>query len=150
MSDAPNSSEAWRLVQVVDLWVATHDCEHCRNERVRYVHVLSHSQLGELRVGCVCAGKLTGDAAGAAQRERSARNEAKRYDTWAAPEHWAIESDRHTRPGRHQHWDYMAMVYQVPDGWRWMLVYSGGKFRGTALFASAEEARRDLWLTQLR
>ena len=116
---------------------------------VRYVHVLTSPAAGELRVGCVCAGRLTGAASLSLERERHARSLSERYETFAAEKHWAIENDRQTRPGRHTHWDYMAIIYRSGDGWRWMLIYSGGKYRSVSNYPSAEAARWDLWISQL-
>ena len=36
-------------------------CEMCGKDEVRYVHVLYHDDYGEIRVGCVCAGKMIED-----------------------------------------------------------------------------------------
>lgn len=36
-------------------------CEMCCKDEVRYVHVLYHDDYGEIRVGCVCAGKMIED-----------------------------------------------------------------------------------------
>jgi hypothetical protein len=37
-------------------------CMMCNNERIRYVHILSHHAVEEkYEVGCVCAEKLTND-----------------------------------------------------------------------------------------
>ena len=34
-------------------------CEMCGNEKIRYVHILTHPEFnGEIRVGCSCAAKM--------------------------------------------------------------------------------------------
>jgi hypothetical protein len=45
-------------------------CEMCETAEVRYVQVMTNPQWeGELRVGCVCAGRMMEDYAGAQRRE---------------------------------------------------------------------------------
>ena len=54
-------------------------CEMCNNERIRYVHILRHPQFdGEIRVGCICACKMTGDSDTAPEQERKIRNRSAR------------------------------------------------------------------------
>ena len=37
-------------------------CEMCGNEKIRYVHIMTHPEFpGELRVGCICACHMTDD-----------------------------------------------------------------------------------------
>lgn len=58
-------------------------CEMCGQERIRYLHVMEHAEYRDsLRVGCVCAGKMSGDYEGARQREKTARNRAMRKANW--------------------------------------------------------------------
>jgi hypothetical protein len=44
-------------------------CEMCESAEVRYVHTMMHPDYGRLRVGCVCAGNMEDDYAGAVARE---------------------------------------------------------------------------------
>ena len=54
-------------------------CAMCNNERIRYVHILRHPQFdGEIRVGCICACKMTGDYDNAPEQERKIRNRSAR------------------------------------------------------------------------
>lgn len=54
-------------------------CEMCGNERIRFVHILTHHQYPhELRVGCNCAEKLTDDYVNPKNIERTLRNRAIR------------------------------------------------------------------------
>ena len=46
---------------VTDLEEATHVCDVCGKEEIRYVHHLIHPTAGLKDVGCVCAEKLTND-----------------------------------------------------------------------------------------
>lgn len=45
----------------------------CDQERIRYVHHVSHPEAGNLDVGCICAGKMTGDLPLARGREKRVR-----------------------------------------------------------------------------
>lgn len=44
-------------------------CEMCESSQIRYVHTVTHESYGELRVGCVCGGRMCGD------EETSLKNE---------------------------------------------------------------------------
>jgi hypothetical protein len=58
-------------------------CEWCGNERIRYVHHLSHpDHFEELAVGCVCSGKLTGDLLAAKGAEKLTRSRSKRREAF--------------------------------------------------------------------
>jgi hypothetical protein len=83
--------QGWRLVSVTDLCLdegrartAYENCEYCGQERIRYVHCLEHpvSPVPRMRVGCLCAGHLTGDAETSRRRETELRNRAARRAAW--------------------------------------------------------------------
>ena len=62
-------------------------CEMCQNERIRYVHILSHPNFeGILRVGCVCACKMTEDYDTPCKYERRAKNRANRRSNFLKQE----------------------------------------------------------------
>lgn len=70
--------KGWACRGVYDLEEATHTCEMCGKESIRFVHWMEHSGHKEmLQVGCVCAEKMAFgyDAKGA---ERTLRNRATR------------------------------------------------------------------------
>ena len=82
--------KGWHCVGVADLGgdgpmedadYAT--CEMCGQERIRYVHTMEHPNLADtIDVGCICAGKMSGDYAGAKEREKYLRNKAARKAKW--------------------------------------------------------------------
>ncbi len=88
--------KGWVCCDVIDLRASDDDndsdqdsddlyesCEMCDHERVRYIHIMEHIDYHcELRVGCVCAGKMSGDYAGAKQRETDLKNRATRRAKW--------------------------------------------------------------------
>lgn len=65
-------------------------CECCCKEWVRYVHRVCHIDglWMPLEVGCICAGKLTGNPEGAEQSDRAARNIAARRANWCGLKGW--------------------------------------------------------------
>lgn len=79
--------KGWTLVDCVDLGedisedeeITYETCEMCHNERIRYVHILTHPDYpGEIHVGCDCASKMTEDYVTHAEDERRLRNRASR------------------------------------------------------------------------
>jgi len=75
----------WRCTGVDDLGEEpTHrtGCEVC-GTLIRFVHNMVHTDDPRtVDVGCVCAGKMSGDIEGAESREKDARNRASRRRTW--------------------------------------------------------------------
>jgi hypothetical protein len=74
--------KGWYCVGVEDLEEASATCEMCGKERIRYVHGMEHPEGFNLDVGCICAGKMTGDYEGARLREYQLRKKARRLETW--------------------------------------------------------------------
>lgn len=69
-------------------------CEMCEWAEVRYVHVMTHPEWeGELRVGCICAGHMQEDMAGAQRREAELKRRARNPDA-AADLSWVQAADR--------------------------------------------------------
>jgi hypothetical protein len=58
-------------------------CEYCGNEKIRYVHQLSHTDYsGALIAGCVCAEKLSQNYVRPRQAERELKSRAERRARW--------------------------------------------------------------------
>jgi len=57
-SDLPQHD--WTWVDVEDMEEPCCVCEMCGTEQIRYVHTFRHAEAGPLRVGCICASRLTG------------------------------------------------------------------------------------------
>lgn len=65
-------------------------CMMCGNEKIRYVHILTHPEVAEeYRVGCICAEKMSGDYVNPKQREKEIRNKANRRANWHKKE-WRL------------------------------------------------------------
>lgn len=68
-------------------------CEMCGNERIRYVHILKHPDYkGEIRVGCVCAEKMTEDYSNPNATEREVKNRYNRRKNFFRKE-WTLKSN---------------------------------------------------------
>lgn len=83
--DVPH--KGWLCVDCYDLHVDGEEdcatCEMCGQERIRYVHVMRHDNFSEeLKVGCVCAEKMTGDYVNPKSREKVLRNRSSRRNNW--------------------------------------------------------------------
>lgn len=82
--------KGWRCVSVYDVRESgsTPDetdyatCEMCGREMIRFVHTMEHDQHEPLGVGCICAGKMSDDYAGAERRETVMKNRAARRSKW--------------------------------------------------------------------
>lgn len=78
----------WECLYVEDLKEDQEDspyanCGMCGREKIRFVHHLTHSSCNdEIASGCICAGKLTGDADAAKERESLAKNKTERRRRW--------------------------------------------------------------------
>ena len=54
-------------------------CEMCRQEGIRYVHIMKHPEYADnLRVGCICAQKMENDYTAPRERENDLRNRHNR------------------------------------------------------------------------
>ncbi|WET67954.1 hypothetical protein [Sphingobacterium sp.] len=83
--------KGWVLADVIDVreegqpeWNTDYEtCMMCGNEKIRYVHILEHSDVSsKFRVGCRCAEKMTSDYVNPEKRERELRNRASRRMNW--------------------------------------------------------------------
>ena len=72
--------KGWNWESVTDLEEATHVCEMCDKENIRYVHTMRHSVENiSIDVGCICAEKLSEDYTGLyKEREKKLRGIAQR------------------------------------------------------------------------
>ena len=93
--------KAWTLVEVIDiredeqneLETDYETCMMCGNEKIRYVHILTHKLIKEaFRVGCVCAEKMTNDYVNPKKREDELKNCTNRRLNFLNKE-WKINSN---------------------------------------------------------
>lgn len=96
VADAMYKARCLRKLKELDLptkdwfceWVEDTDepesvCELCGCSRVRFLHYMRHPLApATIAVGCLCDGVMSGDELGALERERDARNRAKRRENF--------------------------------------------------------------------
>lgn len=84
--------KGWTCVGMIDLGEGAEDmefearraelydeCEMCRQEGIRYVHIMEHPDYeGQLKVGCICAEKKEIDYIAPRKRENDLRSRHKR------------------------------------------------------------------------
>ena len=76
-------------------------CANCGNTGLRYVHTIRHARIGEIQVGKICAGRLTGNPLAAEAGERACRFRETRRARWATRESEAGEIRRQLH---HRRW----------------------------------------------
>ncbi|MBO5376982.1 MAG: hypothetical protein J6A41_01185 [Ruminiclostridium sp.] len=83
--------KGWKYVDVIDLGegllpgeqIEYESCEMCGQERIRYVHILSHPDVEDaIHVGCDCAAQMLNDYVNPTERERNLRNKLKRRENF--------------------------------------------------------------------
>lgn len=75
--------KGWNHVNVIDMGEAIEKCQMCGKEDIRYVHIMEHADYVEdLRVGCVCAEKMSNDYDRPREKEQKLRNRAARRTKW--------------------------------------------------------------------
>ena len=83
--------KGWKCLDVVDVRAGGESsdeanyesCEMCGHERIRFVHIMQNLEhLSELRVGCVCAEKMSDDYVTPKKRERVLLSRATRRKKW--------------------------------------------------------------------
>jgi hypothetical protein len=68
-------------------------CMMCNNERIRYVHVLTHENVNEeFRVGCICAEKMTNDYVNPKRLEKELKSNARKRVQWTKKD-WNISQN---------------------------------------------------------
>ncbi len=123
-TEANDENEAW------------HTCQMCGMEKVRYVHVLTHDQYGEIEVGCVCASKMTQDYVGPKAAETAARNRSTRRSTWLTRK-W-IETPKGYRLTKGP---FSVLVYSAGPAWKVMVSDDDRKIWGKKRFESIDKAK---------
>jgi len=81
----------WVHLEVYDLEEASHTCEMCSKEQIRYVHVMRHKTTGLTKeVGCVCASAMALESVGEAKAiEQAFKNMFKRRETFM--KRWGLD-----------------------------------------------------------
>lgn len=104
----------WVCIEVEDLGEPSKICEMCESTEVRFVHYMQNDTYADvLAVGCICAGHMSEDLAGARHRDdrmrsRSAKRKrwlSRRWKTSVKGNDW-IKAD-----------DFIVAVYPKVNGW---------------------------------
>ena len=83
--------KGWKLVDVYDvreegqsIEETTYEtCMMCNNERIRYVHVVTHDEVKEdFNVGCICAEKMTDDYVNPKLLEEDLKSRSNKRANW--------------------------------------------------------------------
>ncbi len=94
----------WRCIDVEDLAdlvdgteeIPYEQCEMCGNERIRFVHLMQHPDYPhKLRVGCVCAEKMSDDYVNPRKAEDTLRKRASRRKNFNNKE-WRFNPEKQT------------------------------------------------------
>lgn len=95
--------KGWKCLDVVDVRgggesedEANYEvCQMCGQERIRFVHIMQHTAMPDgLRVGCICAEKMSDDYVAPKQREREVRNRSTRRSKWLTRK-WKVSRNGH-------------------------------------------------------
>jgi hypothetical protein len=103
----------------------------CEAADIRYVHIMMHpSMVDELRCGCICAGLMAEDLAGAKQREAGMKAKVCRHATAIRAvarrrEKWITKPWRMSAKGNPWRWegDWRVVIVRDSLGYRFMVAY---------------------------
>lgn len=96
--------KGWHCIDIEDLAdlvdgteeIPYEQCEMCGNERIRFVHLMQHPDYPhELRVGCVCAEKMSDDYVNPRKAEDTLRKRASRRKNFNNKE-WRFNPEKQT------------------------------------------------------
>jgi hypothetical protein len=117
--------KGWSFVDMEDAHTASSTCEMCSNERVRYVHLMSHPQYQSLRVGRVCAEKMQDDYVAPLRREQEFKRRLKaRKGSLERAQHFAQLATNHWWVDQKLKWygvvrgkGYFITIFQRANHW---------------------------------
>ena len=92
-SDPGVPHKGWTCVDFEDLEELSGVCGMCETQEIRYVHYMEHPRFdGLIGAWCDCAARMSEDYEGAKNRERVAKNRAKRRAGWL-DRNWRISGN---------------------------------------------------------
>jgi len=111
----------WLLKGCYDNGLGSFTCQHCPKTGIRFEHELQHKSTGELiRVGCVCAERLTGDFRGPKANEVALKGRLRKLRVFI--EHWRLSA----KGNPFRKWDGIAIVLHR-SGERWAFSWNEGR-----------------------
>ncbi len=134
----------WIHDDVEDLGVAEGVCDMCDKTHIRYIHTVSHDEHDSLRVGCICAEKMTKDYVNPKAREKAAKNMAakrklaerkaqERQQSWLNLDGWTSKKNGNYTKSLNNNW---VTIFKKERTWKY--VFNNQFSQG---FNSAESAR---------
>jgi len=147
-ADVPH--KGWKHIGIEDLGedvypgeeIRYEQCEMCGNEKIRYVHILTHPEFdGELRVGCDCASNLINDYVNPREQERNYRNRTNRRTTFLRQE-WTRKPETGNYSLRYKGEYITIMKSKYGVGW-------GVIFRGVQRWEHGGRKIRDIETAKL-
>jgi len=132
--------KGWQCINIEDLEEPCHLCEMCEVQIVRYVHTMFHPDYGTLDVGCICAGYMEQDLAGARQRETSFKQRLSRRINWLRRT-WRVSHSGNEFINTHD--GFNVVVFQNGETWgaRFLHKQSGYVRFSRRPYASADAAK---------
>lgn len=111
----------WILLGCYDNGAGDFTCRHCPKRGIRFEHEIRHKGTGEvIRVGCVCAERLTGDVTGPKLNEAALKARLRRLKVFIA--HWRPSA----KGNPFRKWDGVAIVLHCSGG-RWAFSWNDGQ-----------------------
>lgn len=116
--------KGWECADVLDLGEGANSiedieyekCEMCGNEKIRYVHIMRHPEYDrELRVGCVCAEKMSGDYETPREMERLLKRKASRRRNFNRVE-WVFNPSKKTYSKKYKG-QYITLIESKYGNW---------------------------------
>lgn len=145
--------KGWECVDVIDLAeyvepgnpIPYEQCEMCGNESIRYAHIMTHPDFdGEIRVGCVCAEKMTDDYVNPRKRETTLKNRLKRQKSFNKVS-WKFNPSRGTYSKKYKG-EYITIMKSRYGNWG--IFFAGYRiwdYEGRKIF-SKEDAEKVAFL----
>ncbi|HEY3369658.1 MAG TPA: hypothetical protein VGK10_02345 [Prolixibacteraceae bacterium] len=136
--------KGWTLENVIDVReygqseedTCYESCMMCGNERIRYVHIVTHDEVAEeYRVGCICAEKMTNDYVNPIRIENELRNRANRRKNWQNRE-WKISKNGNRYINFEEH---LLLIYKDKSSGKYK-VKIGDRF-GAKTFDTLSQAK---------
>lgn len=116
--------KGWECIDVIDLGedadeneeISYEKCEMCGFEEIRYVHIMVHPEYdGQLRVGCVCAEKMSEDYVNPRKREKTLKNKVARKKTFMKKP-WSYKEEKGTYSKKYKG-EYITMMKGRYGSW---------------------------------
>jgi hypothetical protein len=137
-------------VGIEDLGAPDAVCETCETVSIRYVHTMEHPNYPDtLDCGCVCAGNMEQDYAGARQREAALRKAAGRRRKWLSRQ-WRTSA----KGNPYLNTDgYNVVVYQQGEGWSFRVTDEKGAVTARRTLPTTDAAKLQafdalIWMNQ--